>query len=65
MENFDRDGHLDIMVSSWGLLDQLRYFRNRGDGTFADLTDAAGLTGVTVASTRNRPTTTTTAIATC
>ena len=47
MEDFDRDGHLDIMASSWGLLDQLRYFRNRGDGTFADLTDAAGLTGVT------------------
>ncbi len=47
MEDFDRDGHLDIMAASWGLLDQLRYFRNAGDGSFADLTDSTGLTGVT------------------
>ena len=33
MEDFDGDGHLDIIASSWGLRDQIRYFRNRGDGT--------------------------------
>ena len=46
MEDFDGDGHLDIMASSSGLRDQLRYFRNGGDGTFADLTEQAGLAGI-------------------
>ena len=46
MEDFDRDGHLDIMVSSWGRRDPLRYFRNTGDGAFADRTEAAGLAGI-------------------
>ena len=46
MEDFDGDGHLDIMASSSGLRDQLRYFRNGGDGTFADLTEQAGLAGL-------------------
>ena len=45
MEDFDNDGHLDIMASSWGLGDQLHYYRNNGDGSFTDRTDAAGLTG--------------------
>jgi hypothetical protein len=47
MEDFDNDGLLDLMVSSFGLKSQLRYFHNNGDGTFTDLTDAAGLTGLT------------------
>ena len=46
MEDFDGDGHLDILASSWGLRDQVRYFRNLGDGAFADLTAEAGLTGI-------------------
>jgi hypothetical protein len=46
MEDFDGDGYLDIMASSWGLRDPIRYFRNRGDGTFADRTEAAGLSGI-------------------
>ena len=45
MEDFDNDGYLDIMASSWGLRHQLRYFRNNGDGTFSDRTEAAGLLG--------------------
>ncbi|MEE3259180.1 MAG: CRTAC1 family protein [Candidatus Latescibacterota bacterium] len=45
VEDFDGDGHLDIVASSWGLLDQLRYFRSNGDGSFQDLTAAAGLLG--------------------
>jgi len=47
MEDFDGDGYLDIMASSWGLFDQLRYFRNNGDGTFTERTAEAGLIGVT------------------
>ena len=46
MEDFDGDGHLDIMASSWGLRDQLRYFHNGGDGTFGERTEMAGLLGI-------------------
>ncbi len=45
MEDFDADGDLDIMASSCGFRDQLRYFRNNGDGTFTERTAEAGLTG--------------------
>ena len=45
-EDLDRDGFLDLMVSSQGLASQLRYFRNNGDGTFTQLTEEAGLTGL-------------------
>jgi hypothetical protein len=44
-EDFDRDGFLDVMVSSMGLRDQLHYYRANGDGTFSDRTAEAGLTG--------------------
>ncbi len=45
MEDFDRDGDLDLMVSSRFLRDSLRYFENL-DGAFVDRTDEAGLTGL-------------------
>ena len=45
LDDFDNDGWLDLMVSAWGLNDQIRLFRNQGDGTFTDHTVAAGLTG--------------------
>ena len=41
-EDFNRDGWLDLMVSSWGLRDSLRYFENQ-EGTFEEKTVAAGL----------------------
>ena len=47
MDDFDNDGFLDLMISAWGLHDQLRYFRNQGDGTFSERTREAGLTGIT------------------
>ena len=46
MEDFDADGDLDIMCSSWGLRDQLRYFQNNADGTFSERTKEAGLIGI-------------------
>jgi hypothetical protein len=45
LEDFDNDGFLDVMVSSWGLDKQLRYFHNNGDGTFTERTHEAGLIG--------------------
>jgi len=44
-EDFDGDGFLDLMVSSFGMKAQLRFFRNNGDGKFTDRTMAAGLRG--------------------
>ena len=49
MDDFNGDGFPDLLISSSGLdpqRDQLRYFQNKGDGTFEDRTDAAGLTGL-------------------
>lgn len=47
LEDFDGDGYVDVMVSSVGLGDQLRYFRNNADGTFVEMTERAGLKGIT------------------
>ncbi len=52
VEDLDGDGHLDILTSSWGLLDPLRFFRNRGDDAgqdrlaFEERTASAGLSGL-------------------
>ncbi len=45
VDDFDGDGNLDIVTSTWDLAGQMRYFRSKGDGTFVDETDKAGLTG--------------------
>ena len=37
-DDFDGDGYLDFFVSTSDLTGQLRFFRNGGDGTFADRT---------------------------
>jgi len=46
MEDFENNGHLDLMISRMGVDDQLEYFRNRGDGTFERRTEQAGLKGI-------------------
>ncbi len=46
MDDFDGDGDLDLMASSLGLADQIRFFRNDA-GQFADRTGPAGLRGLT------------------
>jgi hypothetical protein len=45
LEDFDGDGRLDLMMSSTGIDEQTRYFRNTGDGTFAERTEQSGLVG--------------------
>ena len=47
MDDLDGDGLLDLLVSSWSSKDALRFYRNRGDGGFDDLTEAAGVGGLT------------------
>lgn len=46
MDDFNNDGYLDMMVSSYGLDDQLRYFQNDHKGGFKDLTAESGLMGL-------------------
>ena len=46
IEDFNNDNYLDLVVSAYGLRDQMRYFRNNGDGTFTDITEQAGLKGM-------------------
>lgn len=46
-DDFDGDGLVDLFVTSWGVTDNVRLLRNAGDGTFADVTGAAGLAGIT------------------
>ncbi len=46
LDDFDGDGLLDVMATSWQLRDPIRFHVNRGDGTFDDLTGRAGLEGL-------------------
>ena len=49
LEDFDGDGYIDVMTSSFGLdpdRDQLRYYHNDANGQFSDRTTAAGLDGL-------------------
>ena len=46
VDDFNNDGLLDLVVSSYGLDDQIRYFQNDGNGKFSDRTHDAGLTGI-------------------
>jgi hypothetical protein len=44
MEDFDNDGLLDIVISSFDANQSLAYFRNKGDSTFEDRSQKAGVT---------------------
>lgn len=46
-EDFDNDGYLDLLTSGWGAHETMHYFRNKANGTFADLSDRVGLKGIT------------------
>ncbi|HJW31520.1 MAG TPA: FG-GAP-like repeat-containing protein, partial [Saprospiraceae bacterium] len=45
MDDFDNDGWLDLMITSWTHDDPMIYYHNNGDGTFSDWTTQAGLAG--------------------
>jgi FG-GAP-like repeat/ASPIC and UnbV len=46
VDDFNNDGYLDIITSTWGLDDCMHYFRNNADGTFTDIAAAAGLSRI-------------------
>ncbi len=46
VDDFDGDGFLDILTSSYEVRGSLHLFRNNGDGTFTELTEEAGLQGL-------------------
>jgi hypothetical protein len=43
MDDFDNDGLLDLVTSNWDPAQSLAYYRNKGDGTFEDRSEKAGL----------------------
>ena len=45
MDDFEGNGMLDFVVSSFNINGQLRYIRNNGDGTFTDRTNQSGFAG--------------------
>ncbi len=45
-DDFDNDGYLDIVASTWNTVGQMRYFKNNRDGTFSERTKEAGLPGL-------------------
>jgi len=47
VEDMDNDGLLDIVASSYGLSDQIRYMHQEKDGNFKTLTPSSGLVGLT------------------
>lgn len=46
-DDFNNDGFIDIIVSSWGFSGNLNYFKNDGNGAFNDTTEEAGLKHLT------------------
>ena len=45
-DDFDNDGYLDIVVSTWNTVGQIHFFRNNQNGTFSERTKEAGLPGL-------------------
>jgi hypothetical protein len=47
LDDFNNDGFIDIIVSSWGLFGQIHYFVSDGNGKFNEQTENSGLKGLT------------------
>jgi hypothetical protein len=46
LEDLDGDGLIDVFTSSWDTAVALKYHRNRGDGTFENVSERANLAGL-------------------
>ena len=47
VDDFNNDGYLDIVSSSWRLGEGMHYCRNNTNGSFTDVSDASGLSALT------------------
>jgi VCBS repeat protein/ASPIC/UnbV protein len=47
VDDFNNDGYVDIVTSSWSLHEGMHYFVNNGNGTFRDMSAAAGINELT------------------
>lgn len=47
LEDFDGDGDIDIFNTSYGMQDPFQLLFNNGDGSFEDVTEKAGIAGLT------------------
>lgn len=47
LDDFNNDGWLDVLTSSWSMSGQLRFFVSDGNGHYVDQTQTAGLEGLT------------------
>jgi VCBS repeat protein/PPIC-type peptidyl-prolyl cis-trans isomerase-like protein/ASPIC/UnbV protein len=45
VDDFDNDGHLDVVTSSMDVCEPLHFFHNNADGTFSERSGQAGLSG--------------------
>lgn len=45
IDDFDGDHYLDIVVSTWDPNESMKFYKNMGDGSFADQTETANLAG--------------------
>jgi hypothetical protein len=43
VDDFNNDGYLDVITSSWSLKESMHYSRNNGNGTFTDISDSSWL----------------------
>ncbi|HEY4874264.1 MAG TPA: VCBS repeat-containing protein, partial [Puia sp.] len=46
VDDFNNDGYLDIITSSWSLNESMHYFKNNADGTFTDVSEKSGLSKI-------------------
>jgi tetratricopeptide (TPR) repeat protein len=46
VDDFDKDGYLDIITSSMDLGESMHYYHNNRDGTFTDLSGQSGLSAI-------------------
>ena len=47
LDDFNNDGYIDIMTSTWGMFGSIRYFTNEANGNFTERSKEAGFEGLT------------------
>jgi hypothetical protein len=47
IDDFDNDGYLDVVTSSWDIDEGMHFFKNNGDGSFSSRAKESNLIGIT------------------